>query len=214
MKMKLLDMRDYVSIHKKQSKTQSQTTAAATKQTSEVTPGSSPDYRLFLLESPACPQLTGQRDGKCSWTSCWLGPCTLLAWKWKELYSLWQMLWSPSESEAPRKSRAEIVCFGKWFPSFLVCSFFCDNFWAYCSFLEGCWRSTWNRLRLCGWLSWPLQFLSLMVFGGLRSLMILSSVLYASDTDQCAHFKVIQLWILYFHGSLYIQHAFLYFTEV
>lgn len=43
--------------------------------------------------------------------------------------------------------------------------------------------------------------------------MIRFSVIYASDTDRRVHVKVLELWILYFHGSLCLLNPFLHFSR-
>lgn len=65
--------------------------------------------------------------------------------------------------------------------------------------LKACSRSSWDRL--------PFVWLTLLIPAisefdgpcwGLQSLVIHFSVNYASDTDQCVHVKVLELWILFF----------------
>lgn len=82
-------------------------------------------------------------------------------------------------------------------------------------FLKGCSRSKRNRLPFV-WLTFSIPWISEFdgLCWGLQSLVILFSVLYASDIYQRACFKVIYLRILYLHRSLYILHPFFHFTQV
>lgn len=124
------------------------------------------------------------------------------------------MLWSPSESEAPRKSRAENVCFGKWFPSFLHTAEFL--LWQLLSVLFSSWRTAAEAkglgFCLCGWVSW-----SLWVWWSW------SRSTESSDIFQCAFciryrpactFSDHRAVDSYFHGTLWILHSFLLFTQV
>lgn len=149
---------------KKQNKTRNQTTAT-TKQTNQSASRLQLWSQAVFIGEAACPQLTGRRARNApnfllTWTlhSGSLGSgknCILFG----KCFGVPQNLRHPGSLE-----QRENAWFGKWFPSFILWSFFCGNFGVYCSLLEGLQQKQKGLgFHLCGWVSWSLESLSLMV---------------------------------------------------
>lgn len=200
MKMKLLDMRDYVSIHKKQNKTPNQTTAT-TKQTNQSASRLQLWSQAVFIGEAACPQLTGRRDRN--------APNFLLTWTLHsgllgngKNYILFGKCFGGPQNPRHPGSLEQRMCVleNDFLPSYCGISSVATS---ECTvlFLKDCSRSKRTRLPFV-WLSllipWVSEFDGLG--WGLQSLVIFFSVLYISDTDQHVHFQIIELWILTFTG--------------